>query len=167
MIGALVQHALVILPYCHASAAKIESIEENNNKSEGDVVSYPMKEMFDCVDSKNIEGFLSYLADDVRFRFGNAPALIGKPAIKEGVRAFYSQIEALEHVMTGVWTADDVTIVEFESYYTRHTGITVGVPCCCVLRFNADQLIYDYRINIDLSPVFADTPDSHLIRASA
>jgi hypothetical protein len=130
-------------------------------------MNYAMKAMFDCVDSKNIEGFLSYLSDDVEFRFGNAPKLVGKVAIKDGVGAFYSQIQGLEHVMTGVWELDHVTIIEFDSYYTKHTGVTVGVPCCVVLRFNADRLINDYRINIDLSPVFASVPDSHLIRATA
>ncbi|MDR9752509.1 nuclear transport factor 2 family protein [Pseudomonas sp. SZMC_28357] len=129
-------------------------------------MSYAMKAMFDCIDRKNIEGFLSYLADDVEFRFGNAPKLVGKAAIEQGVSAFYSQIETLEHVMTGVWVHDDVTLLEFDSYYTRHDGLTVGVPCCVVLRFNVDRLIRDYRINIDLSPVFTSAPDSYLIRAS-
>ena len=130
-------------------------------------MSYAMKAMFDFIDSKNIKGFLGYLADDVEFRFGNAPKMVGKTAIEQGVSAFYSQIETLEHVMTGEWVLEDVTILEFDSYYTRHNGVTVGVPCCVVLRFNADRLIHDYRINIDLSPVFASAPDSHLIRASA
>lgn len=129
-------------------------------------MSYAMKELFDCIDNKNVDGFLSFLADDVEFRFGNTPKLVGKTAIKEGVSAFFSQIASLEHVMTGVWTPSNVTILEFDTYYTKHNGITVGVPCCVVLRFNADRLINDYRINIDLSPVFASEPDSHLIRTT-
>ena len=167
MIGAAAQQALVFLPYCHINGVKIESTRENNN-NEIDSMSYALKEMFDYIDDKNIEGFLTFLADDVVFRFGNAPKLVGKTAIKEGVDIFNTQIVSMEHVLTGEWTpADDVTILEFDSYYTKHNGVTVGVPCCVVLRFNDNHLIDDYRINIDLSPVFASAPEAHLIRATA
>jgi hypothetical protein len=167
VIGAAAQQALVFLPYCHIHGLKIESCHQNNN-NEYDSMSYAMKEMFDHIDSKNIDSFLTFLADDVEFRFGNAPKLVGKAAIKAAVDIFNSQIVSMEHVLTGVWTpSDDITILEFDSYYTKHNGITVGVPCCVVLRFNDNHLIEDYRINIDLSPVFASAPESHLIRVTA
>ncbi|MFJ3681332.1 nuclear transport factor 2 family protein [Pseudomonas sp. NPDC090208] len=126
-----------------------------------------MKDMFDCVDCKDVEGFLSYLADDVVFRFGNAQPMRGKQAVREGVLHFNSQIVSLEHVLNGVWTHEHTTILEFDSYYTRHDEMVVGVPCVVVLRFNPQRRISDYRINIDLSPVFATAPDTFLIRASA
>jgi hypothetical protein len=167
MTGATAQQPLVFLLYCHITGLKIESSSENNN-NENDSMSYALKEMFDYIDSKNLQGFLTFLADDVEFRFGNAPKLVGKAEIKEGVDIFNTQIVSMEHVLTGEWTpSKDVTILEFDSYYTKHNGVTVGVPCCVVLRFNDQHLINDYRINIDLSPVFASAPETHLIRATA
>ncbi|NBA93647.1 nuclear transport factor 2 family protein [Pseudomonas sp. R5(2019)] len=126
-----------------------------------------LKGMFESVDNKSVEGFLSYLADDVVFRFGNAPEIAGKEDVRAGIERFFSQIVSLEHVLKGVWNEGETTILQFDTYYTKQDGVIVGVPCCVVVRFNAERLINDYRIHIDLSPLYTSTPDRYLIRASA
>ncbi|SER72762.1 Ketosteroid isomerase-related protein [Pseudomonas sp. NFACC02] len=128
-------------------------------------MSYSMKQMFDCIDGQDLDGFLNFLADDAVFRFGNSPSMKGKDIIRAGVMGFYSQIHSLRHEVTGEWINGNVTIIEFDSFYKRHDGVVVGVPCCVVLRFNDQRLIEDYRININLGPVFADAPEPHLIAA--
>lgn len=130
-------------------------------------MSFELKGMFDSVDRKSVEGFLDYLADDVVFRFGNSPELIGKDVVRAGIEMFFTQIESLEHVLQGVWSEGETSIMQFDTCYTRLDGTIVVVPCCVVVRFNASRLINDYRIHIDLSPLHSSTPDSYLVRRSA
>jgi SnoaL-like domain len=118
-------------------------------------MSRNVEPMFSKIDAMDVEGFLSNLAENVTFQFGNAPALVGRAAVREGVVAFFSSIAALRHEMTGKWEADDITIVRFMTYYTRHDRIEVEVPCAVILHHAEDTLIDDYRIYIDLAPVFA------------
>ncbi|WP_341317561.1 nuclear transport factor 2 family protein [Paraburkholderia sp. IMGN_8] len=111
--------------------------------------------MFSAIDAMDVEGFLSNLAENVTFQFGNAPALVGREAVREGVVAFFSSIAALRHEMTGKWEADEITILRFMTYYTRHDHNEVEVPCAVILHHAENTLIDDYRIYIDLAPVFA------------
>jgi ketosteroid isomerase-like protein len=135
-------------------------VEQHKNNNQSDLMTYSMKAMFDCIDGQDLDGFLQFLADDAVFRFGNAPSMKGKEAIRAGTLGFYSQIQSLRHEMTGEWITGNVTVVEFDSFYKRRDGVVVSVPC-----FNDQRLIEDYRININLGPVFADSPEPHLVAA--
>lgn len=123
--------------------------------------------MFESVDRMLVEGFLSYLTDDVVFRFGNSPEMKGKEAVGEAIESFFTQIASLKHILQGVWSEGDTTIMRFDTYYTKHDGTIVNVPCCVVVHFNASRLIDDYRIHIDLSPLYSSASTGNVIQASA
>jgi ketosteroid isomerase-like protein len=111
--------------------------------------------MFTDIDAKNVQGFLSNLADNVIFQFANAKPLSGKREVEEGVTGFYASIAALNHEMTGKWEIDETTVLRFKTVYTRHDGGDIEVPCSVILHHTEDGRIDDYRIYTDLSPVFA------------
>ncbi len=54
----------------------------------------------------------------------------------------------------GRWESQDGTVAEAEVTYTRKDGSTVTVPVTTIYRGSGD-LIEDYRIYIDLAPLFA------------
>ncbi len=107
-----------------------------------------------AVDSMNMERYLAYHTDDVRFRFGSTPTTTGKEPVKEGLNHLWGALESMHHEMTGVWQVDNVAIVEADITYTRKDGKAVVLPCVTVLRTEG-ELINDVRINMDLSPLFA------------
>jgi len=123
--------------------------------------------MFESVDRMAVDGFLSYLADDVVFRFGNSPEMVGKEVVRAGIELFFSQIASLEHVPRGTWSEGDTSILRFDTCYTKHDGTLIVVPCCVVVHFNPSRLIDDYRIHIDLSPLHSSAPATEARRASA
>lgn len=61
---------------------------------------------------------------------------------------------AISHHIVGQWEVDDATIVQFEAHYTRMDDRRVTVPAVTLYRRGGD-LIDDYRIYVDLAPVYA------------
>ncbi|WP_321967830.1 nuclear transport factor 2 family protein [Burkholderia cepacia] len=113
--------------------------------------------MFSAIDRKDVEGFVSHLADDVVFQFGNAPEMRGREVVAGAVTDFFGRIAGLRHVQTGNWEIDQHSICRFMTYYRRLDGNEVSAPCAVILHHENGGLIDDYRIYIDLAPVFAES----------
>ncbi|MGO4003404.1 nuclear transport factor 2 family protein [Pseudomonas fluorescens] len=126
-----------------------------------------LKEMFDKVDRMSADGFVGYLADDVTFRFGNAPELIGKDNVRAGIEVFFTHIAGLKHVLLDEWSERNTTILRFDTHYTKLDLSLVVIPCCATLRFTASGMIDDYRIYADITPLYADSYTTEVRRASA
>ena len=110
-------------------------------------------QLFSDIDSLEPERFTAHLAEDVTMRFGNAepstaatPSTTCGPASARGSTGFASETPALGVRGGTSWEAD-VT-------YTRKDGGTVTVPVVTIYR-EGDGGIVDYRIFIDLAPLFA------------
>ncbi len=93
------------------------------------------------------------LADDVRFRFANGAVVDGKAALIAGRGAFRDAIAGMHHEIVSITESDDVIVAELIVTYTRRDASTVAVPCCDVFRLRGG-LVVDYRIYIDVGPVF-------------
>ncbi len=113
-----------------------------------------VKDYYNAVDSMDMERYLAFHTDDIRFRFGSTPTTTGKEPVREGLNQLWSALESLHHEMSGVWQIDDVTIVEADVTYTRKDGKVVVLPAATILRREGD-LVKDIRINMDINPLFA------------
>ena len=111
-----------------------------------------MKQLFEAIDRQDADGFVSFLAEDACFRFGNAPVIYNKGNIRNAVSLFLSQINGLRHRILGVWEQDGIVICEGEVTYTRHNGSELTIPFVDIFRMKGD-LIADYRIFMDVSPL--------------
>jgi phage head maturation protease len=78
----------------------------------------------------------------------------GRDAIEQAIAGFFSTIKGLSHHIVEQWDVDDTTIVQTEATYTRLDDRRVTVPAITVYRRGGD-LIDEYRIFVDLSPVYA------------
>lgn len=106
------------------------------------------------VDRMDAAGFAAHLAEDARLRFGNAEPVVGRGAIETAIAGFFETIKDLRHKIVNEWDVGDVTILELEVTYTRLDDQQVPVPVVTIYQRGAD-LIEDYRIYLDLAPVFA------------
>jgi uncharacterized protein (TIGR02246 family) len=116
-------------------------------------------DLFDAVDALDAKAFAERFTEDGTFRFGNAPAVAGRRQIEESVAGFFSTISGLKHAIVGVWSGGweggAVTSVETTVTYRRKdTTVTDGIPVTSTLRMRGD-LIADFRVFADISPVFA------------
>jgi hypothetical protein len=87
-------------------------------------------------------------------RYANNDEVVGRDAIEQAIDGFYGTIKALRHDVVEEWTVDDATIIQFEVTYTRHDDREVTLPAVTIYRRGA-ELIDEYRIFIDLTPVYA------------
>ena len=113
-----------------------------------------LKAIFETVDRMDAQGFANYFTEDGLFTFGNAPTVKGRSEITTAVEGFFASIKGLEHRLLETWSVPGVDIVEVEVTYTRHDGSTVDLTAACVFRGN-DDLISDYRIYMDINPLYA------------
>jgi ketosteroid isomerase-like protein len=112
------------------------------------------RQVFDAIDTQDIPRFLTYLTPDASFTFGNFPTVEGATAIAEFCRQFYQSIHALRHTLLHVWHDGDAVIVHEDVTYTRKDMSTVTLPCVTLFRMN-DNRIRDYRVFMDVGPVYA------------
>ena len=111
-------------------------------------------QLFDDIDSMEPERFTAHLADDVTMRFGNAEPIHGRNAVHDAWAGFCEGIDGVSHALVERWQSGSSTVVEADVTYTRKDGGTVTVPVATIYR-ERDGEIADYRIFIDLAPLFA------------
>jgi hypothetical protein len=111
--------------------------------------------LFADIDSLVPAAFAAHLAEDVRMRFGNADPVHGRAACEETWAGFCGSVSAVTHAVRNQWPVGGATVVEAEVTYGRLDGSEVTVPVVTIYEVGADELITDYRIYIDLAPLFA------------
>ena len=113
-----------------------------------------------AVDHKDAAGFADAFVADAWLRFGNAPPIVGRDAIREAIAQFFTAFVSLRHQSNGTFLDGDTLILEAVVTYTRHDGGVVSVPAVTIFRLVegleggrpvADQC----RIYVDLAPLFA------------
>jgi hypothetical protein len=110
--------------------------------------------LFEDIDSMEPDRFAGHLAENVRFRFGNADPVIGRDAVRDVWAGFCETIDGVRHDLVDQWDTGTATIAEADATYTRKDGSTVTVPVVTIYR--GEDLIDDYRIFIDVAPLFAE-----------
>lgn len=111
--------------------------------------------MFADIDRMDAAAWASYLAPEAVMRFGNADPVHGREACRDALAGFYEMIGGLRHDVVSQWELDGVAIVEANVTYTRKDAGQVTVPVVTIYRTDDEDLIADYRVFIDLAPVFA------------
>jgi ketosteroid isomerase-like protein len=110
--------------------------------------------LFAAIDARDTAGFLDFLTPDAKFRFGNAPTIVGADAIGAAVAGFFTAIAACRHQLLGTWNGADTVACEGNVTYTRLDGAMVTVPFANVFELRGAK-IAAYRIYIDNSPLFS------------
>lgn len=110
-------------------------------------------DLFRAADAFDVDSYVTYLAPDVRFRFGNADPVVGRDVVRATVREFFTTIKGIKHTVLREWQEDDVLVQQLEVTYTRLDDKTVTLPAVNLLTV-AEGLITDYLIYVDLAPVY-------------
>jgi ketosteroid isomerase-like protein len=116
-----------------------------------------IRNLFTAIDRGDTGAAASMLTDDIRFAFGNNPAVHGRGEVEGTMRDFLTNIAGIRHELTGLWQVasnPDIVIAEMTVHYSRLDGTSVSLPCCNVFRTH-DGAIADYQIYMDVNPVFA------------
>ena len=114
------------------------------------------EKVFAVIDAGDAAGFVGLLTPDAQFRFGNAPAVVGRDAIHAAVAAFFAAIAGSRHRLLNIWSGPSTAVCEGEVTYTRHDGSTLSVPFANVFDLRGGR-IAAYRIYTDNSSLFGTT----------
>ncbi|GBG39203.1 nuclear transport factor 2 family protein [Mycobacterium montefiorense] len=111
--------------------------------------------VFEIVDTMDLDKLAALFADDARVSFGNEPAYVGPSAIRNGVKGFFDTIAGIHHTLVRVWRIGDDTIAHVDATYQRKDGTEVTLPAATVYHADADGKIDDYRVFLDVTPIYA------------
>lgn len=109
---------------------------------------------FQMVDRLDPDEFVTWYADDCLFRFGNAPAVQGKPAIVAMLSRFYALITALHHEKTGCWTDADSGVFEALAHFEALDGSHIVLPAMTSLRIRGGKITALLMV-MDASPLLS------------
>ena len=107
------------------------------------------------MDSGDVDALCRRVTDDVRFQFGNAEVTAGISAFEAASRAFLQSIAAMRHELLDLWEAEGGTVIAAMTvHYERLDGQKLSLPCCNLFS-TRDGRVHDYRVYMDINPVFA------------
>jgi|SRR5579883_1077322 len=109
--------------------------------------------LFAVIDRRDAETFARYLTPAGEFRFGNAPPVRGRDAVRQTVASFFDLIAGCRHRLLQCWSSPPHAVCEGEVTYELTSGATVTVPFVNVFQLH-NELIASYRIYIDNAPLF-------------
>jgi len=111
--------------------------------------------LFAAVDRQDTEAFVAYLTEDAVFRFGSAPAVQGRDAIRAAVDGFFGTIAACSHDVQNTLRNGSTLVCEGEVTYCRKNDTEITLPFTDVFEYDGN-LISQYKIYIDINPLYAD-----------
>lgn len=103
----------------------------------------------------NTDRFLALLAPDVTLRIGSQPELHGQNAVRQAIDSLFGMMARIQHTTRNLWLEGDRVLLEAQVEFQTKAGKVVTLPYFNALRLRADGLVADYRIHIDLAPLFA------------
>jgi limonene-1,2-epoxide hydrolase len=112
--------------------------------------------LFQSIDNKDTESFITFIADDIFFRFGNAEPIHGKNNVDNVIKGFFESIKALQHDISETWSQDDTVICHGFVTYTRHDSSTLTVPFANIFKMDG-TVITEYLIYVDISELYSDS----------
>jgi ketosteroid isomerase-like protein len=111
--------------------------------------------LFAAIDRKDAAGFVAFLTENASFRFGSSPVVKGRVQIAASVAAFFRSIKSCSHVVEKTISDGHTLMCEGMVTYTRLDDSIVAIPFVDVFELT-DGLVSDYKIYIDISPLFSD-----------
>ncbi len=112
-----------------------------------------MPDLIDAIDNSDTDKFMTFMTEDVTFRFGNGQPIEGWDNVKEVVGGFFASIKTLEHSVNDVWRADNAIVSHGIVTYTRHDNSTLTVPFANIFKMKGER-IKDYLIFADISELY-------------
>jgi hypothetical protein len=115
---------------------------------------------FRDADTLVVETLISWFADAIEVRFGNAPPINGRAAAEQAFRQFYTSLSGMRHRREELVTSGDLAAQMAVVTYIRRDGSEVSMPVASHLRRVGSRKIDRLWIFIDLAPLFGAAGDS-------
>jgi len=106
--------------------------------------------LFSSLDGGDVDSFVSFLTEDVVFRFGSAEPVGGGENVRVFVAQFLGGLESISHRLEHFWEQDGRLAIEGVVTYGLKDGRRVSVPFVDVFQMRGGK-IEQYLVYIDLA----------------
>jgi ketosteroid isomerase-like protein len=106
------------------------------------------------LDAGDVAKLGTMVTDDVHLRFASQPPIDGKEGFIGAFQQSLDSVAGFTHEVHAAWDVGDAVVLEMIVHYRRHDGSEISLPCCNIFRFSG-ELISDYRVYMDIAPVYA------------
>lgn len=111
-------------------------------------------EVFAIVDAMDADRFAELFTEDGSLYFSNNPVVTGKVEIRSTIAYVFTTFKDIDHTIEMSWQEGDYTICRMSITYKKMDDTHVTLPCVTIFK-QRDQLIDEYQIYMDISPVYA------------
>lgn len=113
------------------------------------------EEFFALVDAGDADGVAGRVTADAVLATGNGEPIVGREGIRGAIANFQTLITSISHEVVRAWEVGDGYVAELQVTYVRLDGGKLVLPCTNIFDVDGDGQITDYKIFMDMTPVFA------------
>ena len=108
-----------------------------------------------AIDTKNVELYSTFLADDCVMQSNNNASVQGKAAIVQFLSDYWTSFDSLEHDLLNIYGTDSSFVLEALNHYKRNDGQAVTIRAVAFSDRNEKGLAASVRFYTDTTPLFA------------
>lgn len=106
------------------------------------------------LDSKALDAYGAFLAEDVTLQMNNAEQMKGKKHVLAGLAQYWPAFGSIEHDLLNIYGSDRAFVLEALNHYQRLDGGAVTLRAVAFTDRNEDGLVTSVRIYTDTGPLF-------------
>jgi ketosteroid isomerase-like protein len=107
----------------------------------------------EVLDSKDIEVYSTFLAEDCVMQSNNNPPVEGKSAIVQFLSDYWNTFASLEHDLINIYGNDSAFVLEALNHYKRNDGKPVTLRAVAFTDRNETGLVTSVRFYTDVAPL--------------
>lgn len=108
-----------------------------------------------AMDTKNVERYSTFLADDCVMQFNNNAPVQGKAVIVQFLSDYWMTFDSIEHDLLNIYGTDSAFVLEALNHYKRNDGHGVTLRAVAFTDYNEKGLATSVRLYTDTTPLFA------------
>lgn len=109
----------------------------------------------EAMDSKNVERYGTFLADDCVMQFNNNAPVQDKGVIVQFLSDYWATFDSIEHDLLNIYGTDSAFVLEALNHYKRNDGNNVTLRAVAFTDRNEEGLATSVRLYTDTTPLFA------------
>lgn len=108
-----------------------------------------------AMDTKNIERYSTFLADDCVMQFNNNAPVQNKAVIVQFLSDYWTTFNNIEHDLLNIYGTDSSFVLEALNHYRRNDDKAVTLRAVAFTDRNEEGLATSVRLYTDTTPLFA------------
>ncbi len=108
-----------------------------------------------AMDTKNVERYGTFLADDCIMQFNNNAPIQDKAVVVQYLSDYWATFDSIEHDLLNIYGTDSAFVLEALNHYKRNDGNNVTLRAVAFTDRNQEGLATSVRLYTDTTPLFA------------